>query len=93
MPNPDMTAEAIGGGYAYVGHGDDCVMLAFHEVGWWRNSTWFKPADARALAAALVAQADAAEALQYADADNDLGGSATSPPSAASGDRVSTEHD
>ena len=64
MADPDLTAEAIGGGYVYVGHGDDCVMLAFHEVGWWRNSTWFKPADARALAAALVAQADAAEAPQ-----------------------------
>ncbi len=37
----DTRADCIGGGYAYVGHGEDCVMVAFSpEVGWWRNSIY-----------------------------------------------------
>lgn len=59
-----LRAECIGGGTAYVGHGSDCVLLAFTpEVGWWRNSVGLTPAEARQLAATLVEQADAAEAL------------------------------
>lgn len=58
-----LDAECIGGGRAYVGHGTDCVLLAFTEdVGWWRNSVGFSVAAARTLAAVLTQQADAAEA-------------------------------
>lgn len=50
-------ADCIGGGYAYVGHGSDCVMVAFtEEVGWWRNSVWFTPDEAEHLAHRLLRQ-------------------------------------
>lgn len=64
----DLDADCIGGGNAYVGHGSDCVMIAFTaEVGWWRNSAWFTPEQARRLAAALVRQADHADELRGAN--------------------------
>ena len=54
------TPSAFGGGRAYVGHGEDIVLLAFtQEVGWWRNSVAFTPDQARRLAGILIAQADA----------------------------------
>ena len=57
-------ADCIGGGYAYVGHGEDCVMVAFSpEVGWWRNSVWFTPAEGRRLAERLLEQVEHAEAF------------------------------
>lgn len=63
-----LRADCIGGGYAYVGHGDDCVMIAFTEdVGWWRNSTWFTPTEARHLANRLLQQAERAEKIKNDD--------------------------
>lgn len=56
----EREAECLGGGYAYVGHGEDVILLAFtQDVGWWRNSVGLLPDDARRLAAALIQQADA----------------------------------
>jgi hypothetical protein len=61
-PLSDLQAECFGGGRAYVGHGEDIVLLAFtQEVGWWRNSVALSPEQARRLAAILTAQADATE--------------------------------
>lgn len=58
----DRRADCIGGGHAYVAHGEDVVVLAFtQDVGWWRNSVGLLPDAARRLAAALVQQADAAD--------------------------------
>lgn len=63
--------ECIGGGESYVGHGADCVLLCFtQEVGWWRNSVGLSPSAARDLAARLVDQAEAAEALMAEAARN-----------------------
>ena len=57
-------ADCIGGGYAYVGHGEDCVMIAFSEdVGWWRNSAWFTPDEALRLAHWLLEQVNHARTL------------------------------
>lgn len=57
-----LDALCIGGGNAYVGHGDDVVLLAFtRDVGWWRNSVGLTPDSARRLASILTQQADAAE--------------------------------
>lgn len=67
-PVTPLQADCISGGYAYVGHGIRCVMVAFTpEVKWWRNSTWLEPEQARALANALLRQADAAEAASDTD--------------------------
>lgn len=58
-------AECVHGGHAYAMHGEDCVGIAFTEdVGWWRNSTWFTPDQARRLAALLIEQADHADAVE-----------------------------
>jgi hypothetical protein len=64
MSAADLEATAIGGGYAYVGHGIDLVLVGFTaEVGWWRNSVGFTPDQARRLATILTEQADASDAL------------------------------
>lgn len=58
----DLSVPCVPEGEVYVGHGVDVVMVAFtRDVKWWRNSAWLRPADARALAAALLRQADHAE--------------------------------
>jgi hypothetical protein len=55
-------AECIGGGQAYVGHGEDIILLAFtEEVCWWRNSVALSPDQARRLATRLTQQADATD--------------------------------
>lgn len=64
----DLSVPCFNGGEAYVGHGVDLVMVAFtRDVKWWRNSTWLRPIDARKLAAALLCQADSAEAAERSD--------------------------
>jgi hypothetical protein len=68
----DTRADCIGGGFAYVGHGEDCVMVAFtEEVGWWRNSVWFTPEEGRRLAERLLVQVEHAEALTQPDTQPD----------------------
>jgi hypothetical protein len=59
-PLRDLEAACFGGGRAYVGRGEDIVLLAFtQDVGWWRNAVVFTPEQARRVAANLVKMADA----------------------------------
>ena len=59
-----LEVECIGGGKCYVGHGRDVVLIATtQDVKFWRNSFGLTPGDARHLAAMLLQQADASDAL------------------------------
>lgn len=63
-----LHANCVNGGHAYVGHGINCVMVAFTaDVKWWKNSAWLHPDEARALGNALLRQADDAEAAAQSD--------------------------